>query len=220
MTTGAHPPFEYDDDACDWSMLYTRLKPLARQWVYGSHMKRWIGEEEAVVEEIVSETVERTFKSLRFRSGEDAPVRFTWSFARQIAYHYFIDLTRKQGKEIPLSHLCNETNEPTPIPDPEEMEVRVHESMTNEQMYKLAVREIKKFPRKQRDALLVDQARCTNFEDDPTPLQLAYQEVGIHLSDYRPQEPESRDERSRHSSLRYCAYKRLSLLPSLRKFLS
>ena len=220
MINGSNPPFEYDDDPNTWSILYTRLKPLARQWVYGSRLKRWTGEEEAVVEEIVSATVERTFKNLHFRHAEDEPIHFIWSFARQTAYHYFIDLVRKQGKEIPLSHLCDETNEPPPIPDPEEMEVRIHELMIHEQLYKLAAREIKKFPRKQREALLMDQARWTNFDGEPTPLQLAYQEVGIHLRDYRSQGPERKDVRSRYSSLRYCAYKRLSLLPSVRKLLS
>src|SRR5690349_20086761 len=154
MIHGTNPPFEYDDDGCNWSMLYMRLTPLARRWVYGSHMKRWKGEEETIAEEIVSATVERTYKNLHFRKSEDEPIRFTWSFARQIAYHYFIDLARKQGKEIPLSYLCDETNEPPPIPALEEMEACIHESMVNKQLFTLAAQEIKKFPRKQRDALL------------------------------------------------------------------
>jgi len=219
MDTPTYPAFEYDDDDSLWPMLYTRLKPLVRRWVYDSHMPRWTGEEEAVVDEIISETVERTFKRVHFRNDANGPVFSIWGFARQTAYHDFIDLVRKQGKEIPLSHLCDETNEPPPIPDPEDMEVTIHETMDSEQLYKLAAQEIKGFPHKQRDALLIDHAKCTNFEGDLTPLQLAYQEVGIHLCDYRSQEPESKDERSRHSSLRYCAYKRLSLLPSMRKFI-
>jgi DNA-directed RNA polymerase specialized sigma24 family protein len=219
MDTSTHPAFEYDDDDSLWAMLYTRLKPFVRGWVYHSHMSRWIGEEEAVVEDIISETVERTFKRVNFRNDEDEPILSIWGFARQTAYHYFIDLVRKQGREIPLSHLCDETNEPPLLPDPEEMEVTIHETMDHEQLYKLAAQEIKGFPNKQRNALLIDHAKRTNFEEDPTSLQLAYLEVGIQLLDYRSQEPMKEDERSRHSSLLYHAYKRLSLLPSLRMFI-
>jgi DNA-directed RNA polymerase specialized sigma24 family protein len=102
MNTPIHPAFEYDDDDSLWLMLYTRLKPFVRGWVYNSHMPRWIGEEEAAVDDIISETVERTFKRVNFRYDEDGPVFSIWGFARQTAYHYFIDLVRKQGREIPL----------------------------------------------------------------------------------------------------------------------
>ncbi len=219
MDASPHPAFAYDDDDSLWAMLYTRLKPFVRSWVYRSHMPRWIGEEEAVVEDIISETVERTFKRVNFRNDGDEPVHSIWSFARQTAKHYFIDLVRKQGREIPLSHLCDETNEPPLIPDPDEMEVTIHETIDHEQLYKLAAQEIKDFPEKQRVALLIDHAKRTNFEEDPTSLQLAYLEVGIQLLDYFSQKPMQEDERSRHTSLLYHANKRLSLLPSLRMFI-
>jgi DNA-directed RNA polymerase specialized sigma24 family protein len=219
MDTSPHPAFAYDDDDSQWAMLYTRLKPLVGSRVYHSHVPHWIGEEEAIVEDIISETVERTLKRVNFRNNVDEPVHSIWSFSRQTAKHYFIDLVRKQGKEIPLSHLCDENNEPPLIPDPEEMEVTIHETIDHEQLYKLAALEIKGFPKKQRDALLVDHAKHTNFEEDPTSLQLAYLEVGIQLLDYLSQKPMKEDERSRHSSLLYHANKRLSLLPSLRMFI-
>jgi DNA-directed RNA polymerase specialized sigma24 family protein len=218
MDIPLHPAFEYDDDDC-WSMLYTRLKPLVRAWVYDSHIPRWQGEEDATTDDIVSETVERTLKRVNAANkGKAEPVLSIWAIAKQTAFHHFIDLVRKEGREIPFSQFRDTDNPPVATKNRTSMEDAIEEAMDNEQFFNRAVQEIKDFPRKQRDALLVDHAKRTNFEEDPTSLQLAYQEVGIKLQDYCPQRPMNDVERRRHSSLLYHARQRLAHLPSMQAY--
>jgi len=55
MAIITHLVFEYDDDS-SWSTLRSRLKLLVRGWVYSSHIPCWQGQEEEIVDDIVSES--------------------------------------------------------------------------------------------------------------------------------------------------------------------
>lgn len=63
MTILIHPAFEYDDDS-SWFRLSSWLEFWAHNWVYGSHSLRWQGEEEEIIEDIVSESIINVFPAL------------------------------------------------------------------------------------------------------------------------------------------------------------
>ncbi|HVB75041.1 MAG TPA: hypothetical protein VNE38_15930 [Ktedonobacteraceae bacterium] len=214
------PAYEHDDDDL-WSMLYIRLKPLVCRLVYDSHLSRWEDEEEATAEDIVSDTIEHILRRVIAGSnGQAEPVLSIWGVARKTAFHIFIDLVRKQGREVLLSRFTDETNEPLLPHDSDTMETAIQEALDNEQLFNLAAQEIKEFPDKQRDAMLKDHARLTDFEQDTSPLQYAYHEAGIQLENYRTTLPMDEAERRRHASLLYHAYQRLAHLPSVQAYIS
>jgi hypothetical protein len=82
----------------------------------------------------------------------------------------------------------------------------------------LLAREIAKFPYKQRNALLIDLANLTCFDEAPLPLQEAFLTVDIQLRDYQQPLPENAVERARHASLLHQAYKRVARLLFIRQY--
>ncbi len=72
-----------------------------------------------------------------------------------------------------------------------------------------AARDIARFPRKTRQALLIELAERTFFDDEPTPLQKAFLQQGIRLADYQRLKPTDPKLRSQHNSLATQAFNRV-----------
>jgi DNA-directed RNA polymerase specialized sigma24 family protein len=219
MNTPSHPAFEYDDDD-SWSMLALRLTPQVRGWVYNTALPCWKGDEEAITEDIVAVAITRIYQYMKKGSVHKAkPVVSMSAFARRTARNCYIDQLRKDRKKVRLSQLTDDYEKLVIVENLPSMEESVHETLFREQLIGVIAQEISHFPVKQQEAILKDQARLIDCMANPSSLLRAYHNAGIRLLDYRSQEPMKEDERSRHSSLLYHAYKRLSLLPSLRKFI-
>lgn len=219
MTGGANPPFEYDDDDT-WSMLAHWLTPKVRGWVHNAALPCWRGDEEAITEDIVATALMRILEYEKKVSLQQAkPIDSLRAFARTTARHCFIDQQHKDRRKLRLSQLAND-DEQLEIADSQlSMEEAVQDSLFREQLMSLIARELRHVPTKQREAFLKEQARSLEGVTDPASLLRIYLDAGIRLLDYRSQKPKSKVERSRHSSLLYQAYKRLSRLSSLRSFL-
>jgi DNA-directed RNA polymerase specialized sigma24 family protein len=219
MSTPTHPAFEYDDDD-SWSTLALWLTPQVRGWVYNTTLLCWKGDEEAITEDIVAVAVTRIYMYIKKGNVHMAkPVISMSAFARRTARNCYIDQLRKDRKKVRLSQLTDDYEKPVLAKNLPSMEESVHERLFREQLIGVIAQEISHFPAKQQEAILRDQARLIDCMPDPASLLRAYHEAGIRILDYRSQEPMKKDERYRHSSLLHHAYKRLSLLPSVRKFI-
>lgn len=219
MNTSIHPAFEFDDDD-SWSMLALWLTPQVRSWVYHAALSCWKGDEEAITEDIVATAILRIYEYQKKVSLQQAkPIDSLPAFSRKTAHNCFIDQKRKDRRKMRLSQLSVDDEQPEIADNRPSMEESVHERLFREQLMSVIVQEIRHLPTKQREAFLKEQARSIDRISNPASLLRIYLDAGIQLLDYRSQTPKSKIERSRHSSLLYCVYKRLSRLSSVRNFL-
>jgi DNA-directed RNA polymerase specialized sigma24 family protein len=194
-----------------WSHLYIALGPTIRGWVYSSHIPSWRGQEQDLAEDILQETVVRTFCYAQQAEQEEAKeIRHITRFGRTIAYHHFVDLRRKA-----LNLTCLETvdgpereaSAPQMIHDDPAEEVI--ESLSLASLFEAAGTIIANLPRGQRTALLVDLAKQVDLLEKESPLQSAFAQTGIKLQDYLQYLPHTQQERTRQTALLSVAYRRL-----------
>jgi DNA-directed RNA polymerase specialized sigma24 family protein len=199
------------DDEKSWEGLTRLLRVRARHWVYSSHLLAWDGWEEDVVDDIVLETVYRCFEyAKRAEHGEVPPIYSLKHMAIRIAHNYYVDLLRRYRRLLhsspddSLFEVSCARN--TPV-SPFEMAL---ELVFQEELFTLAAREVARFPRKQRDALLTDLANRMGFGEELTPLQKAFAAAGIDLRAYQRPILLDPTERANQASLRSIAYRRLA----------
>jgi hypothetical protein len=90
---------------------------------------------------------------------------------------------------------------------------QILEDMMLVQLFPEVARRIAAFPAKQREALLIDLANHSIFDESGdssfTPLEQAFLAVGIHLMEYQRPLPDDAPARSRHTACLSVAYRRL-----------
>jgi len=225
MASCLHAPVAFECDLSNsdsWDGLYRLLGSQVKVWVYSAHMASWLGQERDIVEEIVQESICRTFERVcKAERDEAEPVKSVQSLSKKIARHYFIDLIRKDGRVVHLTQINNDFTEEYDIvdelADPTEA---VHDEMFREALFNCLAPEIINLPKKQSYALLVDLAKHSHFDEPLSPIQKALLRYGVSLQDYRRSRPESAVERSRHASLLTLAYKRVSQLSSMKAYVA
>jgi len=221
MASGAHPAFAYDEDS-SWSELRFWLTFQVRGRVYNSHIPDWLGQEDEITDDIVSESLIHLIERLEEASaGSAAPIINIYPFARQIAFHCFVDQWRKDNKQVRFSQITAGCEEEAVI---ELILVNMEDATLNavyyEQLFKLIAREVVTFPDKQKQAMLRDHAKRMVCMIDPLPLLRAYEGVGIQLTDYRNYASADEVVRGRHSSLLHHAYQRLARCPSMQQYIA
>jgi DNA-directed RNA polymerase specialized sigma24 family protein len=221
MATGAHPAFAYDDDS-SWTELRSWLAFQVRGRVYDSHIPDWLGQEDEITDDIVSECLKHLIERLEQASaGSAAPIINIYPFARQIAFHCFVDQWRKDKKNVRFSQIAAECEEETAIGlILADMEDATLNAVYYEQLFRLIARDVVTFPKKQKEAMLRDHAKRMVCMTDPLPLLRAYEGVGIQLIDYLNHAPADEVERRRHSSLLHWAYQRLARCPSVQQYIA
>ncbi len=220
MATSAHPAFEYDDDS-SWSTLSHWLTFQVRGRVYNSHIPDWQGQEDEITDDIVNESLIHLIERLeKARANSAAPILDIYPFARQIAYHCYIDQVRKDRKKVCFSQITSEYKETAIALILADMEEATLNTVYYEQFFKLMAQEIVTFPHKQKEAMLRDHAKRMVCMSDPTPLVRAYHSVGIQLTDYHNYAPADEVEKRRHSSLLHWAYQRLARCPSVQQYIA
>jgi DNA-directed RNA polymerase specialized sigma24 family protein len=189
-----------------WENLYTTLRSPVRRWVYTSGISSWLGQEEDITEEIVQESISRTFeRSLRLHDSEETVLRSPEAMAYTIARNYYNDLRRREGR---IDRFGTDENAYRNIAGADLIELAL-EGMYQQWILERAAYEISTFPEKQRRALLVDLAKHTDFDEPPTALQQVLLTVDIRLQDYRQSRLADQVMRSRHAALLSVAYRRL-----------
>ena len=194
-----------------WQKLYLLLRPLVKRWVYSSHVPSWKGQEDDVVEDIVQEAITRLFQySQRAERGEVVPIETIEHMIKVIALNYGRDLKRRERRllrSIDDEWSYGEHVDSTSIVDPAEIAV---DKAFQEWLFERLSLEIVKFPKKQRNALLIDLAYRMHFAARPTSLQRAFLRRGIRLQDFRAPAPKNPLERGRHAANLNLAYKRVA----------
>ena len=194
-----------------WQKLYSLLRPLVKRWVYSSHVPSWKGQEEDVVEDIVQEAITRLFQySQRAERGEVVPIETIEHMIKVVALNYCRDLKRRERRllrSIMDDRSYVEDVDDTATLDPAEIAV---DKVFQEWLFEKLSREIVNFPKKQRNALLMDLAHRMHFAVRPTSLQRAFLRRGIRLQDFRAPAPKNPFERGRHAANLNLAYKRVA----------
>ena len=216
-TTSASPPSKYDSyNQAMWEKIIAVLRPLARKYIANPSMTSWNGQEDDLIQDIVQETVVRTFLQMqKAERGERPPIISLELFAKRVMRNHLLDVMRKESRVI---HLSDNTVSPEDMPDqivdPSEMAL---EEIEMEALFTLIAQVIAKLPEKQQTALLSDLATRTVFTDEQTPLQKALIAVNINLENYQGKLSEDAVFRHKRAALLAVAYKkiRLAIQPQL-----
>ena len=194
-----------------WQKLYLLLPPLVKRWVYSSHVPSWKGQEDDIVEDIVQEAITRLFQySQRAERGEVVPIETIEHMIKVVALNYCRDLKRRERRLLRSTTdewSYGEHVDSTNTVDPAEIAI---DKAFQEWLFERLSQEIVKFPKKQRNALLIDLAYRMHFAVRPTSLQRAFLRRGIRLQDFRATAPKNPLERGRHAANLNLAYKRVA----------
>ena len=204
-----------DDLSSDrtWIELYPKLLSLSRRFVYRYWIPCWCGQEEDIANDVAQEAARRVIERYQKATrGESAPIDSVENMMVVIALNYVRDLRRHDYRviRIPSGDQVGEMS--TDVNGLISMTELANESVYNEWLFLRLAHEIANFPNKQRQALLTDLANLMRFDEQPTPLQKAFLEVGIQLKEYQQPLPDNPVERARHTSLLCYAYKRIAQL--------
>jgi DNA-directed RNA polymerase specialized sigma24 family protein len=198
------------NDEQQWRDLYTWLLPLVEMWVYYADVPSWLGQQKEVAEDITQEALFRMFRySQRAERGEVSTITSLRSLSRTIAQNHFRDRRKKERcivhpnpdtLQLETAILAGEQIDPSQI---------AVDRMMLSTVIIAAARTVKKFPLRQRAALLTDLANTADFGEQPGLLEQALSEEGISLRDYSHPISQEQGERNRHAALLCIAYKRL-----------
>ncbi|HEY0752553.1 MAG TPA: hypothetical protein VGD98_01125 [Ktedonobacteraceae bacterium] len=196
-----------------WLEQYKRLSTLVEYLVYRYRRPQWRGQEEEIVADITQEAVSRYLERARKAElGEATPIQNPLSMMIAIARNHLYDLLRRKlqteyhpGEALAFLPLGQESGYNAYI------EAKAIDNVYQEWLFRVIADRIARFPRKQRQALLIDLANSSMFEDEPGRLQIELLALGINLQDYRQPIPTEAAARARHTSLLFYARKRLAM---------
>ncbi len=193
-----------------WSDLYSWLLPLVEIWVRDSGVTSWHGQQKEMAEDIAHEAVARAFRYCQRASrGELSPVGSLKALSRVIARNYFRDWRKKDWYLVRPEQGTNAYDSSTVTYEPlDAAQIALDHLMLDSLLVSVA-QVVAKFPHGQKVALLTDLANISDFAGEPTLLEQALSDVGLHLSDYKRPRSEDPGERGRYAALRSIAYKRL-----------
>ncbi len=194
-----------------WEDLYPILRSFARRLVFSLQVPSWQGQEDDVAEDIVQETACRLMEyAQKVERGEAIAIVVIERFMKVVASNYGRDLRRRDHRLMRISSE-NNASEDVMVRDPIDPAEEAIENVYQEWLFTQIAHIIARFPAKQREALLTDIANCIHFDQQATPLQTAFLNVGIRLQDYQHPLPKNCIERRRHSVLLSIARRRLAL---------
>ncbi|MBA2287907.1 MAG: sigma-70 family RNA polymerase sigma factor [Ktedonobacteraceae bacterium] len=217
LTTACSDPI---NDAA-WQDLHIKLRAFALRQVYAYALPSWRGQEEDIAADIVQETTRRVVERMRkAERGEAAPVQAPTHMMFVIAANYCHDLWRRERRIVRLS-TCNCASGEEVIQDDRlNFSEEATENAYREELFSRLAHEIARFPKKQRQALLVDLANRMHFGSRPTPLQDAFLHAGIQLQEYQLPPSANATERGKLISLQNHAYRRIAKLPCVQDYVS
>ena len=192
-----------------WLEVSAELLPLVKKHVYHVAVNSHLGQEYDVIQDIIQETIVRTFIQMqRAERGEVPPVLSPLYFAKKVSHNHLLDIARKE------SRLVRPTNDVIV----QERIIReswfdstedVLDDIEKEPLFTIIARVIADLPKKRQRALLIDLALHTAFDEVISPLQRALDKEHINLAKYRnllPKHP-TKKEKQQYSSLLSQAYK-------------
>lgn len=194
-----------------WEKQYYLLRPFVRKFVYNHKFSAIEGQEDDIVEDLLQDAVLHIFKHLkRAAEGQVAPINSIESFGYITAMNVCRDWWRKERHRLRQSvdgGISEDALSREQVIDPAEEALNL---VYEEWVLKKVVKEVVQLPHKTRRALLISLADLMHFGDKPTPLQRAFLQQGIQVSDYQKEKPADPKLRARCISLTCLAYKRLA----------
>ncbi len=193
----------------EWHTLDSKLHAYIKNCLYKYSVTLWVGDEQNLVDDVLQETY---LRALCFAAKNASSIACFEALCKTIAKRYILDLRRKEKRfagsldnsAFTITYMITST-----AVDPFEL---VLEDITYFSSILMFSQIIKKFPEKQRTAILIDLARNVDFDNEcPGPLERAMYAVGIALREYDCPQPHDPVLRKRHNSLVCLAYKRLRL---------
>ena len=198
-----------------WDILYHSIGSLVRIWVRSSHIPLWHGQEEDVTEDIVQETMLRTFKyasdfSSWTQEDKTASSHPLENICKAIAYTQYRDLRRQDSRYIHVRS-CKYSYHGYSILrerfDP--LETVINDTFQEWCCTHLAS-EIADIPIGPRTELLIYLANHVCFDLQISQLlQGAFLKRGIRLQEYRRALPSNPIAHSRHKALLQMAHKQI-----------
>src|SRR5260370_17014256 len=83
----------------EWERLYPLLHARVARWVYTSSIPLWMKQREAIIEDIVGDTILKTFAyTKRAERGEAREVDSLESISTVTAYHCYVDAHRRDQR--------------------------------------------------------------------------------------------------------------------------
>lgn len=191
-----------------WLKLYSLLASSVKQEICGTKLQSWKGQEYDLAQDVIQETVVRTFLQMRkAEKGEGVPVLSPNSFSRRVAKNYLLDRVRREARLVRPS--CDIELQQSMMKNWIDPCQGVLDAMEIESLFVLIASVIAGFPNKLRNSMLIDLADLTPVDEPFRPLQQALKRVNIDLDMYRNLAPTDEVGKKRHSSLISQGYKRL-----------
>src|SRR5260370_40725169 len=165
-----------------WITLYSLLLPLVKRWVYASNVLSWNGQETDIAWDIVFTSIKRTFESVLKAQREGTCIASLERLSIVIAKNCYRDLRRKDCRLLRIDRDSYSQEKSMTIRDEADLSEAVLDKVYEEWLFNELAKEIAKFTRKMRTALLIDLARRMEVDEansNPTPLQQAVLGVGI-----------------------------------------
>ena len=204
-----------------WSNLLFALRPYARTLVYSFRVPSWRGQEEDVIEDIVQESARRVIERFqKVERGEAETIRSLPQMITTVAQNYCKDLRRRERRLVRMWQDNYEQDSRMHNGHQPHLFEEICDCIDQENLLTQVALEIAKFPKKQREALLIDLANRMFFGVQPTLLQKAFLRAGIEIEHYRRSLPGGIRERNQYASLLVCATKRVSRLSCVQEYMS
>jgi DNA-directed RNA polymerase specialized sigma24 family protein len=207
----------------DWYALYMILPGLVTHAVYTLRISLWYGQEYDIVEDVVQETLLKLLERIRkAERGEASPIEQIERMAAVIAYNCCRDMRRHDRRvfHFPASVAEFEDRYLDTVRPQRDCSEEAIEQVFLDALFALLAREVNRFPRKQRQAVLTELANTMCFEEQPSSLQEAFLAVGVDLQKYQQALAGTFKARSQHTALLYWAYKRMTNLPAVQEYIA
>ncbi len=192
----------------EWHELLQKLQRKVSHYVNSWDVPYWAGKKADIVEDSTQEGILRSLIHAKKADQGLVPPILSFSALSTVAsINYARDARRKDARllclpDIPESYMWTYQW----VVDPSEIAI---EAVILVPIFTEIARIISTIPCKQKRALLIDLAHLTHFDPQPTLIEMALSDVGIHLHEYYV--PLSSDPRLRkqHSSNLSTAYSHL-----------
>jgi len=196
----------------EWQKLDKKLLSYIKKCLYTYHIIHWLGAEPELADDVLQETYLRVLRFTHLKDKAPSINNFE-AFCKTTANRYILDMYRKDKRLVGSLDDANFSSTHVAISlaqDPAEL---VFADMSLYSIMLTFSQIVKRFPKKQQVAILIDLARNADFdEDNPGPLERAMYAVGIQLRDYYCPLPHDPVLRNRHNALVYLSYQRLRLV--------
>lgn len=191
--------------------LYDNLTSFVKRRVYDVNVQSWSGQEYDLIQDIVQESVVRTYFQMRKAECGDVPLIISpHYFGKRVARNHLFDVVRKEARLVRPS-IDGVLHDRMVMEQWLDSCEDVLDDMETVSLFALIARAIADVPNKQRKALLIDLAELTPIDEPFRPLPQALMSVNINLDMYRNLVPTGIVEKQRHASLLSQAYKRVKI---------